>query len=680
MYLKKLKLQNIRSYEDLEIEFPKGATLLAGDIGAGKTSVLLAIQFALFGLQPGQKGASILRQGKDQAYVSLECEIDTNNIILERTLKRKKSITQESNTITINNQTQELSTSEMKNKVIQLLDYPKEFAKKSNLLYRFTVYTPQEEMKAIIQERPEIRLDTLRHIFGIDRYRRIKQNSQILLQKIKELVKIKEVEIREINLLKEKLKNQTEEKIQLTRQINNLTIEFKQATEKKQQEELRLKELEEKIKQKQELDRDLGNKQVELQGKQTMKIRLEKEINLMQQQIKHKIDFSQESLTHLTNLLAKHKNLLEQSSSTLMDLNAKVSTLESKKSQAQELIDKVSSLENCPTCFQSVGQEHKDKISKKNQYDINEINLDLNQKISEKNQLIKTIEKEKQMIQGYESDVQELQSNKIKFEHQKQIETKVKSDAIILDRTDNEIQALSTEISQLQEKIQTFSEIQTNFENQKNIFEQINEKARKIEITLAEKTRESEISKKLLDELEKDIQQKEKIRSQVSYLRQLQDWLEQTFLSIITITEKNVLAKLRAEFSEIFNQWFCILVSDTLSARLDEDFTPIIEQQDYEIDYDFLSGGERTAVALAYRLALNQILNSLMSKIKTKGLLILDEPTDGFSDQQLNKMRDIFDQLKSEQLILVSHEQKIEGFVDNVIRIKKEGTSLIEEA
>ena len=78
-------------------------------------------------------------------------------------------------------------------------------------------------------------------------------------------------------------------------------------------------------------------------------------------------------------------------------------------------------------------------------------------------------------------------------------------------------------------------------------------------------------------------------------------------------------------------------------------------------------------MALAYRLALNQIINSLLSKIKTRGLVILDEPTDGFSDQQLNKMRDILQELNTKQLILVSHEQKIESFVDNVIRIKKEG-------
>jgi DNA repair exonuclease SbcCD ATPase subunit len=41
-------------------------------------------------------------------------------------------------------------------------------------------------------------------------------------------------------------------------------------------------------------------------------------------------------------------------------------------------------------------------------------------------------------------------------------------------------------------------------------------------------------------------------------------------------------------------------------------------------------------------------------------------------------MRDLFLELNTKQLILVSHEQKIEGFVDHVVKIKKDGTSEIE--
>ena len=65
MLLKKLTIQNIRSYKDAEVEFPEGSTLLMGDIGSGKTSVLLAIEFALFGLQPAPvSSAEVARQGR----------------------------------------------------------------------------------------------------------------------------------------------------------------------------------------------------------------------------------------------------------------------------------------------------------------------------------------------------------------------------------------------------------------------------------------------------------------------------------------------------------------------------------------------------------------------------------------------------------------------------------------
>ena len=46
MKINKITLDNIRSYEHQEIEFPEGSTLLSGDIGSGKTSILLGIEFA----------------------------------------------------------------------------------------------------------------------------------------------------------------------------------------------------------------------------------------------------------------------------------------------------------------------------------------------------------------------------------------------------------------------------------------------------------------------------------------------------------------------------------------------------------------------------------------------------------------------------------------------------------
>ena len=50
MIIKSLKLENIRSYTSCLIDFKLGTTLFEGDIGSGKSTILMAIEFALFGL------------------------------------------------------------------------------------------------------------------------------------------------------------------------------------------------------------------------------------------------------------------------------------------------------------------------------------------------------------------------------------------------------------------------------------------------------------------------------------------------------------------------------------------------------------------------------------------------------------------------------------------------------
>ena len=50
MILNSLVINNIRSYDHEEVVFPRGISLFEGDIGSGKSTILMAIEFALFGL------------------------------------------------------------------------------------------------------------------------------------------------------------------------------------------------------------------------------------------------------------------------------------------------------------------------------------------------------------------------------------------------------------------------------------------------------------------------------------------------------------------------------------------------------------------------------------------------------------------------------------------------------
>ena len=151
-------------------------------------------------------------------------------------------------------------------------------------------------------------------------------------------------------------------------------------------------------------------------------------------------------------------------------------------------------------------------------------------------------------------------------------------------------------------------------------------------------------------------------------------WLDGFFMPLMYTIEKHVMIHIHNLFNQLFQEWFDILIEDDqITARIDDSFSPLIEQNGYDISFRNLSGGEKTSAALAYRLALNRVINDVVHQIKTKDLLILDEPTDGFSSQQLDKVRDVLEKLNLRQTVIVSHESKIESFVEHVIMVRKEG-------
>ncbi|MDW0185841.1 MAG: hypothetical protein QOA08_00105, partial [Nitrososphaeraceae archaeon] len=51
---------------------------------------------------------------------------------------------------------------------------------------------------------------------------------------------------------------------------------------------------------------------------------------------------------------------------------------------------------------------------------------------------------------------------------------------------------------------------------------------------------------------------------------------------------------------------------------------------------------------------------------------ILDEPTDGFSKEQLVQIKNVLEELTAAQVIIVSHEKELEGFVETIFRVAKE--------
>ena len=261
MIIEKVKLHNIRSYLNQEIDFPEGSVLLSGDIGSGKSSILLAIEFALFGIRRKHlSGESLLRKGKNEGSVELHFSVGSKKVVVKRVLKKNATeIKQIAGYIITDGKKKEGTPIELKSDILDLLGYPKGLVTKSkDLIYRYTVYTPQEEMKQILTDEEGGRLDTLRSVFGIDKYKRIRENSDIFIRELKERKKVLEGKTFDLEVKKKEKKKKEEDEKEIDKKLKGKMPELKKIQGELEIKKKRKKEnIEKKVEQYNNLKKDL---------------------------------------------------------------------------------------------------------------------------------------------------------------------------------------------------------------------------------------------------------------------------------------------------------------------------------------------------------------------------------------------------------------------------------------
>ncbi len=796
MLLQQLKLKNIRSYLDETITLSEGSTLLSGDIGSGKSTLLLAIEFALFGIsRPDLPGEALLRKGCSQGSVELQFKINDNSILITRNLKKEKdSVKQTSGFMVINNTRKDLTPVELKAEIIALLGYPEEFlTKNKNYIFRYTIYTPQEEMKLILQDDAEIRLDVLRKIFNIDKYKNIRDNLEIYLKLMRMELAILETKTERFEeektklevLQKEKerldlnLKELSPEKLKLEREILQRKDEL-DLIEKEQQKFLELKQYYKTIlaliKEKNSQKEHLSKRKEELE-EQINRLLLPEELNL--ELVTKKISELEKNKNDLFTKKVSLQGRLGQLQESLKELHAEIKEIErsvlskaekeeskkqlsleiadkeklkQKQLQLEELLDRtvqiiirnqillnqshelketIAQLQSCPTCLQDVSERHKHKIQEQEEEKIDtaqrllqesglkkeeiwgqketvknrierlqeseqqltKIKLELiiieekkesihkkkeqlNQWLTENNQLVQQLEEleKKSSLEQLNLKLKEARGFLESFSKKLYLEqAKLETEKQIVQNREL-LGKLEQELVLLEEKLAPKNDFSLRLTELKLQLNLLLEREKAFSIKMAQLQTGWEGALKQEQVQEKVLEEQNKFKNKLIRWKELYHWLDQYFSPLTETIEKQVMLNIHHLFNLLFQEWFSILIDDeNIYSRLDDSFTPIIEQNGYEISFNNLSGGEKTSAALAYRLSLNKVINQVIQEIRTKDLLILDEPTDGFSSEQLDKVREVLDKLGLKQTIIVSHESKIESFVERVIRVNKEG-------
>ncbi len=677
MILKRLRLKNIRSYTEGDIKFPEGIVLLEGDIGSGKSSVLYAIDFALFGLRSELPGNSLLRNGENKGEVILSLNINNKTVEIKRTLERKNSsVVQKDGYISVNGVVKKGSPLMLREEINEILGYKQKGKREQYSPFYYTVYTAQEQMKNILLGSKDDRLKTMRNIFEIDKYKRIRDNSKIYVKKLKEDIKFIEGFVSDLEELKKELKTKKDSIKEYQKdfsslknkfiEIENELIEIRNTLKELRRSELEKKDVERKLSLSKEIKsrnlKDIEELKKEIDRKRKIILETDKDSLLSKKAAIEKKISEEDGIRKRIDELNEHIEIN----------NKKIVEAETRINESRRITSEISRLDECPLCMQNVSHSHKESIRNKENKKIERFEK-IKDIFSKENETLKKelelLNKEREKILDLKKELVEV---KIKIKNVEGVKEEV-------DSLENKIQKLldenytkDKEIMVLQRKLEEFmdktKEIEKYEELERNLLKRANEAGNNVAVV---KEKINSLEGEIKD-LEARINEKEKKNKDMNYKISIRSWLEGVFIPLMETIEKHVFGRIYNEFDLLFRTWFSKLVEDDeITAHIDEYFTPVITQNGYNIPYGFLSGGEKTSIALAYRLALNKVVNGIADNLNTKDLLILDEPTDGFSTEQLDRVRDVLLSLDLKQIIIVSHEQKLSDFVDARIKFKK---------
>lgn len=269
-------------------------------------------------------------------------------------------------------------------------------------------------------------------------------------------------------------------------------------------------------------------------------------------------------------------------------------------------------------------------------------------------------------------------SNLIKSKQRTIEDKKIKEQSVL--ELDEEVSVISKKIDEMKVISQNRQAVENVLKNLEFDKELVENELMKMKEIIAMRKAELDSNMRQIKSFSKKIDELTDGIDKIIFTDEINAWLNQHFIPSLEQIESQVLISVKDEFNKLFQKWFYLLIEvGDIDVEIDEFFTPVVNQNGYLLEVDSLSGGEKTSIALAYRLALNEVIRRMI--MLEDNLLILDEPTDGFSKEQLVQIKYVLEELNAAQVIVVSHEKELEGFVQTIFRVVKENEkSLVELA
>lgn len=670
-----IELGDFLSHSETKLDFENGVTVFVGHNGAGKSSIIDALTFALFGQHTRKSNKGLIKRGATQGFSKISFTINDKQYQAVRKIDSKGGLAakfSEKN----NDEIIEIAAGERKQfgesmtheieKIIGL-DFEK---------LKIASIVQQGELNSIIKAKPKEFKELLNAVIGIDKLdvasNSLKEAKKEFREKIRDEVGYDdthtEILIRDLEDHEKDLRESLPRKEnliigheELQRELDDLRKRFEQDSpkiEKIKQLELRKQEL-------QSYARDAIR---EIQAEISENERKIQDCEGCFQNIGIKMDLESKSEKVDVAITEIHKKI--------QVLSNQVASLKEKQILAVKLQLKDN---KCPVCDSEVEklnplfqEDHLRKELVLIQENI--VNAKKEQEMYEKkkSEFAKKLQNARDaeaMLKAH-SIKNEMELNKIKEEIEmkktsvKNIPLISKNNMLEISQIDSHSKTIFENILKLEEEVKGFDE--SEFSNLKISINEKQTKLSQIDQQLGAITEKISKSEEKIITIKKAITELKTVTEYMSQLDAIQSNIFSRDGSVATSLRSWALNTISAKASE----YLTLLNTKIQRMQLSEkarDITITCFSKKEVLDLESLSGGEQVSVALALRLGMAKLLGS-----SNLNLMILDEPTTHLDADRKKSLVQVLSQLSNisnsemaMQFIIITHDAEI--FEDSTV-------------
>ena len=667
-----VELSNFLSHYDTKLEFGDGVTVFVGHNGAGKSSIIDAITFALFGQHTRKSNKGLIKHGESQGFTSVMFSINGKRYKAERKIDIKGGLAAQFSELVEDEwipiavgerkQFSESMTHEIEKRVG--LDFEK---------LKIASIVQQGELNSIIKAKPKEFKELLNAVIGIDKLdvasETMKEVNKKFRQKIKDSIGFDDTHI---DILSGDLQRYQTELVESKPLKDTLAS-------KKIKHEKEFAEMQKKIET--ELPKiDMIN---QLESRKNELRTYAKEAI---QEMKHEIAENERKIRdcqgcfEYVSLKKDLESRLEKSEFAIEDLKKKLQYLSNQKASLEEkrsLSSKLQLKDNkCPVCDSVVEklnplfqEEHlkqeitqiQDRVSKLER-ELTACNSDRDefsdkvQKAREAETILRTYSiKNKDELQNIQHEIKQKKANV-----QKVPLTITIGNLVEVSHLDAHTKILFDAISHLEQETLGFDEKQ---------FFKLKESIRQKQSEVATINQQFGAINEKIDNAQEQIKS---LGHAISELKIVRDYVEELDIIQTKIYNRdgpvatslrswalNTISSKASEYLTLLNTKIHRIL---LSEKAREVSITCYSKNDV-LEIESLSGGEQVSVAIALRLAMAHLLGS--SNLK---FVILDEPTTHLDEERRKSLVNVFSQISditSEnskmplQLIIITHDAEI---------------------